>query len=86
MLYAYIRVCCHSNEISEPIANMANSAQLEGTPYHSPSYIQVRAVVWECGEGQTDTQTAVANVHFALAMPHGKCNNRNINHVNLVVE
>jgi len=22
-----------------------------------PSYIQVRAVVWECGEGQTDRHT-----------------------------
>jgi len=34
--------------------------------------------VWECGEEQTDrqtnTQTAVANIHFALAMPHAKCN------------
>ena len=25
--------------------------------YHSPSYIRVCAVVWECGEGQTDRQT-----------------------------
>jgi len=24
--------------------------------------------VWECGEGQTDTQTAVTNIHFASAM------------------
>ena len=35
-----------------------------------PSYIQVHAVVWECGEGQTDTQThtvhSVTNIHFAL--------------------
>jgi len=31
----------------------AQSVQLEGTPYHSPSYIWVRAIVWECGEGQT---------------------------------
>jgi len=23
---------------------------------------------------QTDTQTAVANIHFASAMPHTKCN------------
>jgi len=47
-------LCCHSNETRAPIANPANSAQLQGTPYHSPSYIRVRAVVWECGEGQTD--------------------------------
>jgi len=42
-----------------------------GHPYHYPSYIRVRAVVWECGEGptdrqtHTDTQTAVINIHFA---------------------
>ena len=27
---------CHSNETRAPIANPPNSAQLEGTPYHSP--------------------------------------------------
>jgi len=34
----------------------------------------------ECSEGQTDrltdTQTAVANTHFASATPHAKCNNK----------
>jgi len=34
----------------------------------------------ERGERQTDrltdTQTAVANTHFASATPHAKCNNR----------
>jgi len=45
---------CHSNETRAPIANLPNSAQLEGTRYHSPSYIPVRAVVWECGDAQTD--------------------------------
>jgi len=30
--------------------------------------------VWEYGEGQIDTQTAVTTVHFASAMPHAKCN------------
>jgi len=39
-------LCCHSNETRSPIANPGNSAH---------SYIQVRAVVWEFGEGQTDT-------------------------------
>jgi len=34
-----------------------NSAQLQGTPIISPSYIRVRVVVWECGEGQTDRHT-----------------------------
>ena len=50
-------LCCHSTEIRAPITNPPNSAQLEGTPYHSPSYIRVRAVVWECGEAQTDKHT-----------------------------
>ena len=50
-------LCCHSNEIGAPIANPPNGAQLKGTPTIPPSYIRVRAVVWECGEGQTDTQT-----------------------------
>jgi len=40
-----------------PIANQPNSAQLEAPPMIPLSYIQVRAVVWECGEGQTDRQT-----------------------------
>jgi len=32
--------------------------------------------MWECGDEQTDinTQTAVANILFASAMPHSKCN------------
>jgi len=55
------------NETRAPIANLPNSAQIEGTPTIPPSYIRVRAVVWECGEGQrhrhTDTQTVVTNIH-----------------------
>jgi len=47
----------HSNEIRALIANPPNSAQLEGTFTILPTYIRVRAVVWECGERQTDTQT-----------------------------
>jgi len=38
-----------------PIANPPNSAQLRRIPYHSPKYNRVCAVVWECGEEQTDT-------------------------------
>jgi len=49
-------LCCHSNETRAPIANPPNSAQLEGIPTIPPN-IRVRAVVWERGEGQTDTQT-----------------------------
>jgi len=50
-------LCCHSNETRAPIANPHNSTQLQGTPYHSPTYIRVRAVVWKCDEGLTNTQT-----------------------------
>ena len=47
----------------------------QGAPHTiPPSYICVTAVVWECGEGQTDTQTAMASIHFASAVPHMKCN------------
>jgi len=28
-------LCCHSNETHVPIANVPNSVQLEGAPYHS---------------------------------------------------
>jgi len=66
-------LCCHNNETPAQSANPLNSAQLEGTLYHSPSYIGVRAVQ-ECGEGQTDTQRAVTNIHFPSAVPHAKCN------------
>ena len=67
-------LCCHSNETSAPIANPPNSAQLGGTPYHSPSYIRVHAVVWASGCGQTDTQTSVNNIHSASSTTHVKCN------------
>jgi len=53
----------------------------------SPSYIQVRAVVWAYGRGQTDrhtdiqthththTQTRVTTIRFASSTTHAKCNN-----------
>jgi len=51
----------HSNETHAPIANPPNSGQLGGTPTIPPTCIRVRAVMWECGDGQTgrhtDTQT-----------------------------
>jgi len=50
-LFAFA-LCCHSNETRASMANPPNSAQLGGTPT-IPSYITVRAAVWECGEGQT---------------------------------
>jgi len=61
-------LCCYSNETRVPIANLHNRAQLEGTPTIPPSYIRVRTVVCECGEGQTDIQTAVISMHFASAI------------------
>jgi len=49
------------------------------SPTTTPSYIRVRAVVWACGRGQTDThtdtQTRVTTVHFASSATHAKCNN-----------
>ena len=49
-----------------------------------PSYIQVRAVVWAYGRGQTDrpththtdTQTRVTTIHFASSTTHAKCNKK----------
>jgi len=43
-------------------------------PTTHPSYIWVRAVVWTCGRGQTDTQTRVTTTHFASSTTHAKCN------------
>jgi len=50
-------LCCHSNETRAAIANPPNSAQLEGTPTIPPTYIRVRAVVCECGQGLTYRHT-----------------------------
>jgi len=50
---SHLALCCPSNETHALIANLPNSTQLEGPPTIPPTYIQVRAVVWECGEGQT---------------------------------
>ena len=38
-----------------------------------PQVTWVCPVVWKCSEGQTDTQTTVANMHFASATSHTKC-------------
>jgi len=55
-------LCCPCNETRAPNANPPSIAQLQGTPYHSPSYILVRAAVWASGEDrrkqrQTDRHT-----------------------------
>jgi len=70
-------ITCHSNETHAPTANPPNSAQLESTPYHSSKlhlgpWSSVR--MQRGTERQTDTQTAVTNIHFTSAMPHTKRN------------
>jgi len=75
-------LCCHSNETRAPIANPPNTAQLQGTHYHSFMLHPGPYSSVGMRDGQTDrptnirrdTQTAVANTHFASAMPHAKYN------------
>ena len=71
-------LCCRSNETRSPIANPPNGAQLEGTATILPSYIRVHAVVWACGEGQTDAQTetlvTTIGLHIASLSTHARCN------------
>jgi len=74
-----------SNETRAPIANPPNSTQLEGTPIPfsqvslHPDLVRAVDLVWQSGEGQTDTETAThtqpaaATIHFASATPHAKC-------------
>ena len=54
----------------------AQQCTRRSTPTIPPSYIRDRAVVWECGEGQADTQThiqtAVTTIHFASSTTHAK--------------
>ena len=48
-----------------------------GTPYYSPKlHLGPCSSVWmrRGTDSHTDTQTAVANIHFASAIPHAKCN------------
>jgi len=75
---SYIRVCCHSNETRAPIVNPPISAQLEGTIYHSskshPGPYNNVGMRWG-----RDRHTAVANTHFASAVPHAKCNKKSVN-------
>ena len=53
----HIRICCHSSETRALIANAPNSAQLEGTPYHSPKLHPGPCMDWECGDGQRHRHT-----------------------------
>jgi len=50
-----------------------------GIPYHSLKLHPVRAIVWECSDGQTDTQTqtthtqtAVTAILFASCTTHSR--------------
>jgi len=67
-------LCCHSNATRALIANPPNSAQLGGITYHSPSYIQVRAIVWAYDRGQTHRRARMTTIHFASSTTHAKCN------------
>ena len=71
-------LCCHSNETRAPIANLPNSAQLQGIPYHSPKLHPDLCSSVGMRKGR-DTQTSMTNIHFASATPHTKCNDPSIN-------
>jgi len=65
------------------IANPPNSAQLEGTPYHSPKLHPTRAD--RQTDTHTDTQTRVTNIHFASATSRAECNKLHENNGSTVV-
>ena len=70
-------LCCHSNETRAPIANLHNSAQLEGTPYHyfklhKGPYSSV-GMQWGTKDKQTYTDGRDQHTYIVLAMPHAKC-------------
>ena len=75
--------CCHNNETRAPIANPPNSAQPEGTPYHSPKLHPGSCTsvgMQRRTDRHTDTQMAVTNIHFTSALPHVKCNTQSSAH------
>ena len=64
-------LCCHSNETHAlQIRTMVHQTAPPTIPQVTSGSVQV---VWECGNEQTDRQTAVTNIHFASATPHAKC-------------
>jgi len=71
-------LCCHSNETCTPIADPPNSAQLEGTPYHSAnlrpgpcSSVGMRR--WTDRHRHTQTRVTNRPIHFASSTTHAKC-------------
>jgi len=67
-------LCCHGNETRAPIANPPNSAQLEGTQYHSPNLHPGLCSSVLCGNVARVRHMDVTSIHFASATPHAKCN------------
>ena len=64
-------LCCHSNETRAPILNPPNSAQLEGTPCHSPKlhlgeYSSVGMQQW------TDRHTG-GHDHYTFCLGYASC-------------
>ena len=70
-------VCCHSNKTWEPIANLSNSAQLGGTPYHSPKFhLNLCSSVGMWRGTNTDRRTdGLGHDTLHFAMQNAKCNN-----------
>jgi len=76
-------LCCHSSATRAPTANLPNSAQLGGTPYHSPKLhpVPCSSVGMRRGtdtqthrQTHTDTQTHVTTIHLASSTTYAKCN------------
>jgi len=74
--------CCHSNETHAPITNLPNSAQLGGTPYHSPKWhpgLCSSVEMWQGTHTHTHTHTLthrqmhMTNIHFTSSTTHAKC-------------
>jgi len=66
-------LCCHSNGTRALVANLPNTAQLEGTTYHSAKLHLGPCSSVGMWQG-TDTQTAATTTHFASATSLAKCN------------
>jgi len=72
-------LCCHSNKTRAPISNPSNSAQLEGTPYHSPKLHPGPCSNVGMRRGtdthrDTQTQTAVATISRRLRLARNVIN------------
>ena len=79
--HAPTAVCCHSNEIRAPIANPPDSAQLQGTLYHSPKLhpgLCNNVGMWQWTDRHTDGRDHYTSIHFASSTTHVKCNNRTL--------